>query len=165
VLRFGVRADYIVVIYASSSCQGEATKLGSYRSAASKIRRRTDTYRFTYLGNIMKVNALLLSLLLTGPALLVASGAQAAPPASDYGMVAAQGVPARTINIDSSTRWVNVADGETVRFDVDGKSFNWTFGTRYRGEAVVDLATIAPPDVHVPDVRAYVAADARYYQG
>jgi hypothetical protein len=112
----------------------------------------------------MKTFAHLLSLTLAGPALLIASGAPAAPMTSDCGVAATRAIPDRTIDISSSPRSVQVTNGETVRFEVDGKTFNCTFETLAH-ETVLDLATIAPSGLHLQGVRVYVAPDPQYYQG
>jgi len=66
----------------------------------------------------------------------------------------------RTIKLAPTTRWVNVTDGETVRFTKDGHTFAWRFSTI--NSAMFDLSTIAPADVDVKGVRVYVAANSAF---
>ena len=63
----------------------------------------------------------------------------------------------RSITLSSTTKWVNVADGEVVRFNKDGRSFAWRFSTL--NDAPFDLSAIAPAGLDVKGVRVYVAAD------
>src|SRR5471030_1480501 len=68
----------------------------------------------------------------------------------------------RQIDVSASTKWINVVNGETVRFNVDGQSFVWNFGT-LRGETSFDLSAIAPKNLQVPMVRVYVASNPLYH--
>jgi len=63
---------------------------------------------------------------------VLASNAHAANPtgtAADYGTSVAANPYDRKITISAQTKWVNVHDGETVQFDVGGKTFGWHFNT------------------------------------
>ncbi|MGV8900444.1 MAG: CzcE family metal-binding protein [Burkholderiaceae bacterium] len=62
----------------------------------------------------------------------------------------------RQITLTPSTKWINVTRGESVNFIVGGKSFAWNFYT-LRSETSFDLATIAPKDINVQQIRVYVA--------
>src|SRR5262245_30576670 len=62
-----------------------------------------------------------------------------------YGAPAAASAAQRTVDITSDTTKVTVTNGETVQFNVDGKSFTWRFDL-YHDDGVVDLATLAPQD-------------------
>jgi len=81
--------------------------------------------------------------------------------ASDYGVSVPADSAMRTIVINADTKWVNVANGETVRFNVGDQSFTWHFDT-FRNETAFDLAKIAPSSAQVGAVRAYVAANPLY---
>lgn len=60
----------------------------------------------------------------------------------------------RAIALNDGTRYVNVQYGETVRFDVDGKSFAVKFdGIR----GAFDLNDLAPAGVLNRTIRAYVS--------
>lgn len=76
---------------------------------------------------------------------------------ANYGAAVSGGSADRTINLDAATKWVNVTEGETVRFTRAGKSFSWHFSTL--NNASFDLSAIAPKDVDVRNVRVYVSAD------
>ena len=81
--------------------------------------------------------------------------------AADYGN-AAQNTPAdRTIVVKPGTKSISVANGETVEFQVEGKSFVWHFNT-YQPEAVFTLAQIAPQGANVGDVHVYALPDPLY---
>jgi hypothetical protein len=114
------------------------------------------------------IRTLVLPLLLTGAAFASASS-HAAPftgSAADYGVVdtGAAANQGRAVAIDANTRYVNVTNGDTVRFDVGGKAFTYTFDT-YDNVNEVDLAKIAPAGVNVPNVRVYVAPNSSYVAG
>ncbi|WP_167541116.1 CzcE family metal-binding protein [Janthinobacterium agaricidamnosum] len=91
-------------------------------------------------------------------------GAQAAGPtgtAADFGSLVSDSTPARQITIDAQTRSVNVKDGETVKFNVGGKSFVWHFET-FHDALDVDLSLIAPAGIKVDGIVAYIAANPLY---
>jgi len=79
-----------------------------------------------------------------------------------YGSAASAAAAQRQIDVSASTKWINVVNGETVRFNVDGQSFVWNFGT-LRGETSFDLSAIAPKNLQVPMVRVYVASNPLYH--
>ncbi len=81
--------------------------------------------------------------------------------AADFGSLVAPNTPARDITIDASTKSVNVADGETVRFNVSGKSFVWHFET-YHDAFNVKLSLIAPNGINVDGITAYIASNPLY---
>lgn len=66
-----------------------------------------------------------------------------------------------TIAIRPDTKWVNVTGGDIVRFDVDGKSFAWTFNVA-SNISTFDLRRVAPPGMLDHRVDAYVAPDPKY---
>lgn len=80
----------------------------------------------------------------------------------DYGQVVTTSAVDKVVQVDASTRWVNVTDGQTARFVIGDKSFTFNFAT-WPGDQQVDLATIAPKDMIVPNVRVYIAANPRYF--
>ena len=72
--------------------------------------------------------------------------------------------PTRTIRIDNNARYINVAYGEVVKFEKDGKSFEWQFDGL---EDHMKLSQIAPGDV-ASDAEIYVDQSAnpmRAYSG
>lgn len=69
---------------------------------------------------------------------------------------AAPGAGGRVIVIDAHTRWVNVTNGETVQFDVNGHRFTFTFDAG-NNLNVVNLSAFAPADVMAPMVPVYIA--------
>jgi hypothetical protein len=108
----------------------------------------------------------ILTLPLLAAAAFAATSAQAIPRThgvADYGMVDTGTASAsRTVKINPGTRYVNVTDGDTVRFDLGGgQSFTFTFDAWSNIDSV-DLATIAPAGVSVPKVRVYIAQNPLY---
>jgi hypothetical protein len=64
----------------------------------------------------------------------------------------------RTVSIDSSTRWVNVTGGETIRFIANGKSFDHRFSSPAHSH-VYDLGRIAPAGALDHSLKVYVSPD------
>ena len=103
-------------------------------------------------------------------ALLIASaaitfGANAAGPtgaASDFGAPAANSAATRTVTVKPSTRYINVTDGETVRFAIDGKQFSWHFSS-WPSAQQIDLDKLAPKDTLASGVTVYVARNPLYH--
>jgi hypothetical protein len=81
--------------------------------------------------------------------------------AADYGVQVPAAAAMRTIAIDAGTSAVNVTNGETVQFSVDGQSFTWHFDT-YRDATSFDLGAIAPANIKPGMVRVYVASNPLY---
>lgn len=95
---------------------------------------------------------------------ILAGSLQAAEPDGQkdfYGKYVTLAVADREIVVTSSTKWVNVTNGETVRFVIAGKTFAWHFDT-WRDADSVELSTIAPKDINAPNIRVYVARNPRY---
>lgn len=90
-----------------------------------------------------------------------AAGAHQAHNAAEYGSAAANSSALRQIAITPETRWVNVTDGETVEFNLDGRSFSWHFQT-LRGESAFDLSSIAPDGAKLGKITVYVASNPLY---
>ncbi len=80
---------------------------------------------------------------------------------ADYGTAAQGSAAERTIVIKPGTKSVNVANGETVKFEADGKSFVWHFNT-YQPELAFELAKIAPQGSNVGDVRVFATPNPIY---
>ena len=62
----------------------------------------------------------------------------------------------RTVTLAPDTRWVNVAQGDTVRFVVGAAEFGWRFDGP--GARSFDLQSVAPAGVLGRSVTVYVAA-------
>jgi hypothetical protein len=77
------------------------------------------------------------------------------------GMTAAPATATRTVTIGPQTRYVNVNQGDVVKFDVDGKVFAWQFDTE-RPQGWLDLALFAPPGVNTYGVQVFVGSDPLY---
>jgi len=80
-----------------------------------------------------------------------------------YGQPAAAGSAQRTVEVNAGTKKVQVTNGETIKFVVNGQPFTWKFDL-YHQEGVLDLATIAPQDIRADGVKVYVAEDPLYAQ-
>ena len=78
-----------------------------------------------------------------------------------FGSAAPAPAAMRTIKISSATKYVNVAQGDIVKFDVDGKTFTWLFDTLH-ANASFDFSAIAPSGVNNHGVRVYVAPNPTY---
>lgn len=94
-----------------------------------------------------------------------AGGASAKGPdgtAADYGVAVTDSSAGRTIAITPATKFVNVANGETVRFTIDGKSFGWHVYT-FPNINEFDLKAIAPAGIAPAGVRVVVAPDPLYF--
>jgi endonuclease YncB( thermonuclease family) len=90
-----------------------------------------------------------------------ASGAHAAVDTKEFGMATSAANADRHIVIKPDTKWANVDDGDTVEFQVGGKSFTWHFAT-LRGESAFDLSKIAPEGIDVGNIIVYVGANPLY---
>lgn len=76
-----------------------------------------------------------------------------------YGNAIPAAAATRQITLTPGTNWVNVTHGESVNFMAEGKSFAWNFYTLHN-DTSFDLATIAPKDINVQQIRVYVARNA-----
>jgi len=81
--------------------------------------------------------------------------------AADFGSPASANFAMRTVVVDGNTKWVNVTNGETVQFSVEGQSFTWHFDT-FPDETSFDLAKIAPASIKAGSIRIYVAPNPLY---
>lgn len=96
---------------------------------------------------------------------VIATGANAAGPtgeSADFGVSVANTAAERTIEIKPKTKYVNVVDGETVKFAVDGKEFSWHFRT-WPNVDQFGLERIAPHDTLANGVTVYVARNPLYF--
>ena len=102
-----------------------------------------------------------LALSILALAAFATSTAGAMPRPMDAGRVIMSGTADRDIAVDASTRWVNVTNGQTVRFTVGGQRFTFVFDA-WPSTDSVPLSAIAPKGVTVPDVRVYIAPNPLY---
>ncbi len=68
----------------------------------------------------------------------------------------------RTIVINPDTRWVNVAQGETVRFVAGNVEFGWKFDGP--GSRSFDLAQVAPAGAVTRPLTVYVTGSPGHRQ-
>ena len=90
---------------------------------------------------------------------LSALSSMAATPLKLLGDPAPAAVADRTITITPDTKYVNVEGGQTVKFDVGGKTFAWDFDGPVTS---FDLNRVAPPDLLDHMVTAYVSPNPLY---
>lgn len=91
-----------------------------------------------------------LSSIAATPAPLELLGDPAPPTAAD-----------KTITITPDTKYVNVQQGQVVKFDVGGKTFAWDFDNAVTVESF-DLNRVAPPGMLDHEVRAYIEPNVQY---
>ena len=106
---------------------------------------------------IVAVGSLVCALMLGS----VGHAAFAVPVDQDFGSVSEEQNAERIIKIAPDAKWVNVTEGETVKFidEASGKSFAWKFDTIV---AVFDLNRVVPAGMLVGhQVKAYVATSYR----
>ena len=85
-----------------------------------------------------------------------ASGSPMKNTVAPYGSAIPAAAATRQITLTPGTKWINVTYGESVNFMAEGKSFAWNFYTLHN-DTSFDLATIAPKDINVQQIRVYVA--------
>ena len=94
----------------------------------------------------------------------LAIGSASAGNSADYGQRAAEGSHSRVLKLKPGAKHFNVTNGETVKFDVDGKCFTWTVRT-FAHQGLFKLSDIAPAGVAAEGVTVYVADDPLYIGG
>lgn len=96
--------------------------------------------------------------------LLALALSTAAHAADTYGAVApaAAATAGRVIDVTPATRYLNVANGETVTIRMGDASFTWNVATAPNVDAV-PLARIAPAGAPATGALVYVAAGAGYH--
>ena len=80
-------------------------------------------------------------------------------PSGSMGNVVPLSAAMRTISIDAKTKYVNVTEHETVKFEANGSAFAIYFAG---GLSAFDLNQLAPAGVLDHKVTAYVAPDPLY---
>lgn len=81
---------------------------------------------------------------------------------ADYGAPAAASAPvAQRIVLTAATKSVNVNNGDTVEFVIDGKTFRWHFDT-FNNETNFKLAKIAPAGIAADGITVYVGPNPTY---
>lgn len=103
------------------------------------------------------------SIVFAAAPLLALALSTAAHAADTYGAVAPAATAAgRVIDVTPATRYVNVANGETVTIRMGDASFTWNVATAPNVDAV-PLARIAPAGAPATGALVYVAAGANYH--
>jgi hypothetical protein len=88
----------------------------------------------------------------------------AANKANVNGTAATANASTRVINILPKTKYVNVTQGDTVKFVVGEKSFAWHFDTLRASDSFL-LSKIAPADIDKHRVLVHVAPNPLYHGG
>ena len=110
--------------------------------------------------NLNKAAVLILTTVLAG----AASAAGMTGTSADYGRAAADASHDRVVTIKPGAKYANITDGETVKFEIDGKSFTWTVQT-YPNQNSFKLSAIAPAGIDADGVTVYVAPNPLYVGG
>lgn len=106
-----------------------------------------------------RLHALMLAALLTSASASTLAANQAAPLGNPVPVSGSQ----QTIELQPGTRYLNIEQGQTLKFVAKGKAFAWNFDTF--GLPVFNLSDIAPKDVDVGNVRVYISPDRTYAGG
>jgi hypothetical protein len=151
--QFAVPLDDRCAIRLSSNCHLEVT----LASAALLQNASIPTTKENRMNRLTRTLALSILVLAAGTA-----GAMPRPNVTpDAGRVVMSDTADRDVAVDASTRWVNVTNGQTVRFTVGGQRFTFAFDAWPTTDSV-PLSAIAPKGVTVPDVRVYIAPNPLY---
>lgn len=102
-------------------------------------------------------NSIIHSLVFASLVLGTALSAHAASQAALHGYVTAPTETARTIAIQPDTRYVNVAQGEIVKFIAQGQEFGFKFNGA--SSSAFDLQALAPAGALNHSVTVYLAPD------
>jgi hypothetical protein len=78
-----------------------------------------------------------------------------------YGAPATASAAQRVIDITPETKSVQVTNGETIQFNINGAPFTWKFDL-YHQEGALDLATILPQELQANGVKVYVGESPEY---
>ncbi|NGZ83140.1 CzcE family metal-binding protein [Duganella aceris] len=78
-----------------------------------------------------------------------------------YGASAPASAAQQVVEVKPGMKYVNVVNGQTVTFNVEGQAFTWNF-QMYQQEGALPLAAILPKELHADGVTVYVAADPTY---
>jgi endonuclease YncB( thermonuclease family) len=110
----------------------------------------------------MKHSKALIALALAASALSLSLSANAgAVTPATYGASAPANAAQRVVDIKPGMKYVNVVNGQTITFNVEGKPFTWTFQL-FQQEGAVALSAILPKELHADGVTVYVAPDPTY---
>ncbi|MFC5477116.1 CzcE family metal-binding protein [Massilia suwonensis] len=77
------------------------------------------------------------------------------------GMSSPVSAATRTVTIAPQTRYINVNQGDIVKFEVEGKVFAWQFDTE-RPQGWLDLALFAPKGINTYAVQVFVGQNPLY---
>ncbi len=103
-----------------------------------------------------------LSLVLAVTGLIANVGANAAVPARLLGEQAAPEQAQRTVVITLTTKYVNVTEGDVVKFVANGRPFAWHFDSP-PGVSSFELNRVAPAGALDHPVTVYVARNVDRY--
>jgi len=93
--------------------------------------------------------------------LMALAGANATAHVADpYGISANQALPDRVITVDAETKYINVQQGEIIKFVFQEKSFIWKFDTFNR--VPFDFGEIAPIHFANPKAKIYLEPNPLY---
>jgi hypothetical protein len=78
------------------------------------------------------------------------------------GSARSDAAPERTIVVEPNTKYINVANGETVKITAGAQNFNWSVNTGPNVQTV-ELKEIAPPQFPADGIRVYVSRGRGYF--
>lgn len=111
--------------------------------------------------NFLKYKLTVTMMLVTlSPGLALANNVQHKS-AADFGRQVADAAAIRTINITPKTKYINVNQGDIIKFNLDGKSFTWQFDT-FSPNTSLKLISIVPDGIDAPNIHVYVAPNPLY---
>lgn len=108
----------------------------------------------------MKHSKILIALAIAASALSLNANARETGPQM-YGASAPAAAAQRVVDVKPGMKYVNVVNGQTITFNVEGRPFTWTFQL-YQQEGAVALSAILPRELHADGVTVYVAPDPTY---
>lgn len=79
----------------------------------------------------------------------------------NLGMTAPISAATRTVTITPQTKYINVNQGDIVKFEVDGQVFAWQFDTE-RPQGWLDLSLFAPKGTNTHAIQVFVGANPLY---
>lgn len=77
-----------------------------------------------------------------------------------FGNLASETTAQRTIALSPNTKYINVVQGEVIKFTSEGKSFTWNFDTLNTFK--FNLADVAPKEMNIKNIQVYLKENPTY---
>ncbi|WP_295754522.1 CzcE family metal-binding protein [Undibacterium sp.] len=84
----------------------------------------------------------------------------AAHTVAPFGNLTLETTAQRTITLLPNTKYINVVQGEVIKFTSQGKSFTWNFDTL--NTFTFNLAEVAPKEMNIENIQVYIKKNATY---